>query len=222
MHELVFERNLPIQKPSPQKKFRSIWQSFLDLQSGIQMQDANLAAILNFGRSWFYERNRPLVKPNRHKKIQVNLPIHSCVTVRNTKSNMSTWRPSWILLGIIKWKQISLGNQLTDHKMYGIYRKHGEYCTTDSGFWERGVQLWPCHLKIIFRTSLQDYAAAIVGRRTWVFNEINQSCRCCKDWQLLILFISSKTQVFFKCFLRHFAKINISFEESMMTKAMKI
>jgi hypothetical protein len=42
------------------------------------------------------ERN-PLVKLNPPKKFQVNLPIRSCITIRNTKYKVYTSWPSWIL-----------------------------------------------------------------------------------------------------------------------------
>jgi hypothetical protein len=47
------------------------------------------------------------------KKVQVNLTICSCATVRNTKSKISTWRPSWILGGTGLLKDPSSGPKLT-------------------------------------------------------------------------------------------------------------
>jgi hypothetical protein len=46
---------------------------------------------LGFGAALVFERNAQPI-------IQVNLPIYSCVTVQNTKSKMSTWRPFWAAL----------------------------------------------------------------------------------------------------------------------------
>jgi hypothetical protein len=62
-------------------------------------------------------RTPPLVKPNSQKTFQVNLPIHSCVTVRNTKFKMSTWWPSWILAGTGFQKEAPLVD-LNPHKKF--------------------------------------------------------------------------------------------------------